>query len=129
MLESGRHRIYPVVDAAGRPVGLVSRADALRWSRDRSHDAEPLSGRISDASIAVVHPEDTVSDAVDLMIATDQGRLPVTDPQTGALVGLLTRKHLLRIRASVVREERERQVYLRRPATRAEVEGKVAAEG
>jgi CIC family chloride channel protein len=31
VLEKGRHRIYPVVDAAQRPIGLVSRADALRW--------------------------------------------------------------------------------------------------
>jgi len=31
ILAAGRHRIYPVLDAARRPVGLVSRADALLW--------------------------------------------------------------------------------------------------
>jgi CIC family chloride channel protein len=31
VLETGRHQIYPVVDEQNRPVGLVSRADALLW--------------------------------------------------------------------------------------------------
>ncbi len=42
VLQAGRHRIYPVVDAAGRPVGLVSRADALRWRIEGGHDDERL---------------------------------------------------------------------------------------
>ncbi len=36
VLQAGRHRIYPVVDRVQRPVGLVSRADALRWDVEGS---------------------------------------------------------------------------------------------
>ena len=118
VLEAGRHRVYPVVDN-GRPVGLVSRADALRW---KFEDAQALGSgaeRISDASLTVLHPEDSVSHAVDLMLATDQGRIPVTDPRTGELVGLLTRKDLLQVRATVARAEGERQAYFRPPGTKA----------
>ena len=115
-LESGRHRIYPVVDAAGRPVGLVSRADALRWEVELEADAddlgeERLADRISDADLACAHPDDVVARAVEVMIARDMGRLPVTDPRTGVLVGLLTRKTLLRVRAAAVRAEADRQAF------------------
>ena len=110
-LEQGRHRIYPVVDATGRPVGLVSRADALRWRREGSHDSEALGDQISDADIAVVRPDDVVGRAADLMLATGQGRIPVVEPGTGRLCGLVTRKDLLKVRAAVARSEQERQGY------------------
>ena len=70
--------------------------------------------RVSDASLPVLHPGDVVSQAVDLMLATDQGRLPVTDPASGRLIGLITRKDLLQVRAALVQAEGERQVFLGR---------------
>ena len=111
VLQTGLHRIYPVVDASGRPIGLVSRADALRWRIEGGHEGERLGERVSDASLAVVHPEDVVIHAVDVMLATDQGRLPVTDSETGRLVGLVTRKDLLQVRAGVRREEGDKRAY------------------
>jgi chloride channel protein, CIC family len=54
-----------------------------------------------------------VSHALDVMLSAGQGRLPVTDPQTGRLVGLLTRKDLLQVRATVVRAEAERRAFFR----------------
>jgi CBS domain-containing protein len=117
-LERGRHRIYPVVDGRGRPVGLVSRADALRWRIEGGHKGERIDELISDASLDVIHPNDVVTRAVDLMLQNDQGRLPVTDPQTGRLVGLLTRKDLLRVRASVSQSEGERRAYFVPPRRR-----------
>ena len=107
-LGTGRHRSYPVVDGAGRPIGLVTRADALHWKMEGGHDAELLGDRVSDASLAVVHPDDVVTYVVDVMLATDQGRVPVVDPNTGTLVGLVSRKDLLQVRAAVARSEHER---------------------
>ena len=46
------------------------------------------------------------------MMAAGQGRVPVTDAASGALVGLLTCKDLLQVRATVVRSERERRAFL-----------------
>jgi len=112
ILETGRHRIYPVVDTAGRPVGLVSRADALLWRIEGGHDAELLGDRISDASLPVIHQDDVVTHAVDVMLATDQGRIPVVDHKTGVLVGIVTRKDLLQVRATVARSENERSAHL-----------------
>jgi chloride channel protein, CIC family len=120
-IEDGAHHAYPVVDGAGRPVGLVSRSDALDWAlEERDGDAAEgtLGERVSDADLAVVHPGDVVSHAIDVMLAAGQGRLPVTDPQSGRLVGLLTRKDLLQVRATVVRAEAERRAFFRSRDTR-----------
>ncbi len=84
-----------------------------------AHEGERLEERVSDASLSIVHPGDVVSHAVDLMLATEQGRIPVTDPETGKLVGLLTRKDLLQVRAAVVRTEGERRAYFGQPGGRA----------
>ena len=113
VLEAGLYRVYPVVDAQRRPVGLVSRAHALSWKLDGGHPGETLGERVSDASVAVAHPDDVAARAVELMLATDQNRIPITDPKTGELVGLLTRKALLQVRSDALRLEFDRRAYLR----------------
>jgi CIC family chloride channel protein len=116
--QKGRHRIYPVVDSAGRPVGPVTRADALLWTIEGGHDRERLAERISDGSLTVVHAGDVVTRAVDMMLATGFGRIPVVDPATGVLVGMVTRKDLLQVRARVARTETERRIFFGARGTR-----------
>lgn len=116
-IEAGVRQAYSVIDGVGRPVGLTSRGDALRstLAEQGGDPAEDTLGEhVSDADIAVVHPGDAVSHALDVMLSAGQGRLPVTDPQTGRLVGSLTRKDLLQVRATVVRAEAERRAFFRR---------------
>ena len=133
VLEQGRHGAYPVVDADRRPIGLVSRADALRWERDGDHTGETLGERISDASLATVHPGDVAARVVEVMLAADQGRVLVVDHQTGVLVGLVTRKNLLRVRAQASRVEGERQAYFAirrgRGASPRQVDDEIARSG
>jgi CBS domain-containing protein len=114
----------PVVDAADRPLGVVSEADLLR-RESMQPDPAGLSAVLDapvDASIqpaattaeglmtspaVVAHPEWTVVQAARAM---DQGkvkRLPVVD-ETGRLVGIVSRADLLRVflrRDRVIREE------------------------
>jgi CIC family chloride channel protein len=121
-IRAGDHHAYPVVDAARRPVGLVTRNDALRWTVEMEEGDginSALAERVSDADLAFVHPGDVVSHALDVMLSAGRGRLPVIDPESGALVGLLTRKDLLRVRATTARAEGERRAYFRRGRARA----------
>ncbi|HEY4029307.1 MAG TPA: chloride channel protein [Caulobacteraceae bacterium] len=111
VLEAGRHRSYPVVDLRGRPVGMVSRVEALEWAVEGGHAEERLGERVSDAAMPVVYPDDMAIRAIDLMLSSDYGRLPVVDRGTGVLQGLVTRKDLLKVRASVARNEGERAAY------------------
>ena len=107
------HRFYPVVESNGRLVGMISRADALRWQNEPELGEQSLYDMISDSSIPVVHAEDTVGRVADVMIQADTGRVPVVEAQTGRLVGLITRKDLLRLRSAGNRAELERGAYLR----------------
>lgn len=110
-----RHRNYPVVDGDGRPVGHVSRAEALRWRAERETlgDAR-LGDMLSDRSLAHVLPGMPASSAAELMITEDVGHVPVVDPERGTLIGLVSRRDLLQARAGQHAEERERRSYLSR---------------
>ncbi len=114
VIQAGRHRSYPVVDLRGRPVGMVSRAEALAWAIEGGHPGERLGERVSDAAIPMVHPDDVALRAIEVMLSSGHGRLPVADPRTGVLQGLVTRKDLLKVRAQVARTEGERAAYFGR---------------
>lgn len=123
VLQAGRHKSYPVLDAAGRPVGMVSRSDVLEWQEHDDLAGETVADRVSDASLPTLHPSDTVSRAVEVMLGVDQGRIAVVDPGSGAIVGLLTRKDLLRVRARAAAEETERQAFFKGPRKLAAAAG------
>jgi CBS domain-containing protein len=108
------HQCYPVVDPDGRLAGMVSRADALRWQSEDWHPGATLNDAVSDASIPVAHPGDVVGHVADLMISADVGRVPIVDPETGVLVGLVARKDLLRLRSASGALEHERRAYFGR---------------
>ncbi|MET1029155.1 MAG: CBS domain-containing protein, partial [Dongiaceae bacterium] len=109
-----RHKGYPVVDAAGRVTGLVTRADILDWTQNPDLADETLAEMISDASLTVGHPDDLVASLADHMAEVDTGRIPIVDRDTGKLVGLVSRRDLLRARSSVRSAERERGAFLLR---------------
>jgi chloride channel protein, CIC family len=112
-LSSGEktHRIYPVMENDGTLVGLVSRADALRWQGDKELADQTLADRISDGAIPVGHTDDTVAFIADLMLAAETGRIPIVDRASGKLVGLIARKDLLRLRSALQSSELERRPY------------------
>jgi CBS domain-containing protein len=101
------HRSYPVVDVDGRPIGLVSRSDALRWQQGSSDAVGTLRETLSESSLPLV-TVDTPSDAVaNLMISEDIGRVCVIDAE-GRLAGIVARRDLLRSRAVALHGERDR---------------------
>ncbi|WP_434715094.1 chloride channel protein (plasmid) [Rhizobium sp. YTUHZ045] len=106
------HRIYPVVDAAGRLAGIVSRADALLWQGKPDLAAQTLAENVTDDAVPVGHPDDTVAFIADLMLSTDSGRIPIVDAASGKLCGLIARKDLLRLRSSYRSAELDRRPYL-----------------
>ena len=82
--------------------------------RDRSEvrfHRQSLKENITDGSLPVGHPDDTVGFIADLMLAADTGRIPIVDRSTGKLVGLIARKDLLRLRSSLKSAELERRPY------------------
>jgi CBS domain-containing protein len=102
-----RHKSYPVVDEEDRAIGMVSRSDVLRWTREGWNTGDTLASRSTGAPV-VGYPEELVGQLADRMAAADLGRVPIVERQTGKLVGLVARRDLLAVRQQIIREENDR---------------------
>ena len=106
-----RHKSYPIQSRDGRVIGMVARADILRWRTEPDVHAETLFDRHSDDSLAFGHEDETVARLADRMAAEDIGRVPIVERGTMRLVGLVSRKDLLRIRRTARAAEEARKSY------------------
>ena len=107
--EEALHRSYPVVDDRGQLLGLVSRTDALRWKQEGPRRlAGHLADVLSDASTLVAYPETPCGEVADMMVESGTGRVPIVDPKTRKVVGILSRQDLLKVRTSQKRGEKVR---------------------
>jgi CIC family chloride channel protein len=87
------HQGFPVIDSAGRLIGVITRRDFL----DPSRPDTTLAGELVTRPPAVIFMDNSLRDAADQMVREDVGRLPVVardDAQR--VVGFLTRSDLLR---------------------------------
>jgi CIC family chloride channel protein len=112
--EVPRHKSYPLIDADGQVAGIVSRADVLRWRAESPHGDETLFDRASDRSLTVGYPDEPVSHLADRMVMADVGRVPIVENNTMRLAGLVSRKDLLRIRATARSVESSRVAFFGR---------------
>lgn len=94
------HRSYPVVDGDGRLLGLVSRTDALRWQAGDGPGDAVLAETLSDASQPVAYPDSPSGLVADLIVETGVGRIPIVDPVTRRVIGILSRQDLLKARSA-----------------------------
>ncbi|HVX23582.1 MAG TPA: chloride channel protein [Acidimicrobiales bacterium] len=108
-----RQRLYPVLDADGRLVGVLPWSTVL-GSKDHPHQA------VADVMIppvALAHPDEILRSIADRMAAAGVGVLPVVDrSDTAHLDGLVTHFDLLQARQKLLEEERraERVLVLRK---------------
>jgi CIC family chloride channel protein len=107
-----RHKTYPVVDADGRLVGQVHRSDVLSWIATRP-SATRIGDVLSNRNIVTGSADELVASLADRMVTQDVGRAPIVDA-AGRVVGLVARKDILRVRASVQQLEKDRSHFLLR---------------
>jgi H+/Cl- antiporter ClcA len=108
-----RHKSYPVLDEKGALIGMVARADVLRWTMSGWAAGTPLRDALGEQELVIGYEDDLVGALADQMAVADVGRVPILRRSDEKLVGLVARRDLLRVRADVVRHEREREVLLR----------------
>jgi H+/Cl- antiporter ClcA len=86
------HQGFPVLDDAGRLIGVVTRRDLL----DPMHPGTRFVREIIRRAPVVVFEESTLRDAADQMVVAHVGRLPVVRrDETRRLVGIISRSDLL----------------------------------
>jgi CBS domain-containing protein len=96
----GERGAFPLVDADGRCVGIVSRRDLLAQSITR--DA-PV-GELASSDVVGIGPDASVLDALQTMVDENINHLPVLDGDR--LVGICTRADIVRARSNELALER-----------------------
>lgn len=99
-------RLFPIVNAEGHFVGVISRADILA-AVDRDPETTVLEAGTSHAHI--IHPDETLADAAERMVLHGVGRLPVVSRAHPALLrGIIGRREILHARGHRMHEETRR---------------------
>jgi H+/Cl- antiporter ClcA/predicted transcriptional regulator len=125
--EKRPHQAYPVVDEAGRILGVVTRTNLLEdWIADALADGDGQGPPGLDPIITydllhrepiTAYPWESCRTAAERMAENGVGRLPVVSAEErGKVIGIVTRSDLLKPRAKSVEEEvrRERVIGARR---------------
>ncbi|RPI34893.1 MAG: CBS domain-containing protein [Chloroflexota bacterium] len=83
---------YPVVQA-GKVVGLLTRRTV---DRALAHKLNLTAASLMEAGEVVVHPGDSIEHLQRLMTDTGWGQIPVVQPKTGEIIGIVTRTDVLK---------------------------------
>jgi H+/Cl- antiporter ClcA len=103
-------RLYPVVDGSRRLVGVLTRKQLTTLLQQPPRAATPA--RLADAATAravVAHPDESLRVVVYRMAETGLTRMPVVEPGTGELRGMISLTDLLKARALNLEAERRRE--------------------
>jgi len=104
-----RHQAYPILDAEGSLVGIITRGDLMRAMERGPVESQTVIDAGS-TNLIVAHPDDLVQEAASKMIEHDIGRLVVVDPENPKrLVGYLGRPGVLGARLKPHQEENVRE--------------------
>jgi CIC family chloride channel protein len=109
-----KQRLLPVVDAAGKLAGILTRAD-IRARIEQEGDAalqRPL-GDLVRTSMVATNPDEILRVVVYQMAEKSVTRMPVVEPITGKFLGLISLDYLLKGRARHLEEERRREQTLK----------------
>ncbi|MBV9210027.1 MAG: chloride channel protein [Acidobacteria bacterium] len=99
----------PIVDEAGRLVGIITRGDVLR-ALEQGVDGKTTVLDAGSRELIVSYPDDILNEAVSKMLRHDIGRLPVVERQDRhKLIGYLGRAGVMAARLKLHEEEYVRE--------------------
>jgi CBS domain-containing protein len=108
-----RHKSYPVLTVDGKLAGLISRGDVLRWTRQGSNGSDAL-GDVA-LEVATAFPDETAGALADRMAQGRFSRVPVIGREGGRVIGIVTRRELLRTRSLALRVEQDHSGAVKLP--------------
>ena len=107
-----RQRLYPVVDELGVMHGVVTRRDVLDQALGEAPTVDNVDHLLVRDTVCA-HPDETLRAVAYRMASTAVTRIPVLEPETGRVVGLVSLAQLLQGRLRDLREARETEQVLR----------------
>lgn len=105
------HNSYPVVDGQEAVVGVVTRGDALHWAV--GDDVHAQVADVMSAPPVVGYPEEPLAHLADRMAREAIGSLPIVERGTGRLMGIISRRDLLKARSRHLENEQRRERVFR----------------
>ena len=114
------HPSFPVVDADNHVLGIIDPPAVLRWRREGKHRKTALKQLLSGTKISVAYPDEYLDALADRLSAINVAHLPVISRENGHLMGYIGWKDLMRVRAKLQAEERQRTTFFRFPAGAAD---------
>jgi CIC family chloride channel protein len=104
---------YPIVEADGRLVGIVTRRKLVSWTSE-APSAGQVVRDIAMTEPITAHPEEPLCDVVHRMAETGKTRLPVVArDDRHRLLGVVTLLHTLEAKRRHLQEERRRERVIR----------------
>ena len=105
------HRSYPVTDAAGGLIGLVSRSDILGWIGAGTPRGTSLRAALGGRETVTARPGEMASSLAVRMLTSHAARVPVVDTETRKLRGIVSRADLMRLHHRQLLAETSRSSY------------------
>jgi H+/Cl- antiporter ClcA len=110
---STHHPSFPVVDPAGRVLGVIDPPSILRWRRVGKHRQTTLQELLAGTKITVAHPDEYLESLADRLTTVNVAHLPVISRETGRLVGYIGWKDIMRVRTKLRAEDRHRMSFFK----------------
>ncbi|MDE2460833.1 MAG: chloride channel protein [Gammaproteobacteria bacterium] len=104
--DSYRHGL-PVVDEQRKLLGILMRTD-VRKLRNGNYLPTVRIADVAPKPLVIGYPDEPLMRVADRMAERDVDCVPIVDPHSGILIGLVTRHDVLRARAQALSEEHER---------------------
>jgi H+/Cl- antiporter ClcA len=110
---STRHPTFPVVDGAGRVLGLVDPPAVVRWRRAGKHRETTLGELLHGSRVTLAYPDEYLESLADKLQTANVSHLPVVSREDSKLVGYIGWKDIMRARTQQHAAEHIRSTFLR----------------
>jgi CBS domain-containing protein len=107
------HPSFPVLDEAGRVLGIVDPPALLRWRRAGRHRRTALAELLAGTRTVLAYPDEYLDSIIERMSRGNVAHIPVVAREDERLVGYIGWKDLMTVRAQLQAEERDRVVLYR----------------
>ncbi|BCM20431.1 chloride channel protein [Mesorhizobium sp. J8] len=107
-----RHPSFPVIDEAGRVLGVIDPPAILRWRRSGMHRKATLGELLAGSKITLAYPDEYLEALSDKLLTANISHLPVVSREDERLIGYIGWKDMMRVRSKKQAEERDRSALL-----------------